>query len=183
MKIEQLMTKNVRACIADDALAIPARIMWEQDCGCVPVVASDGSGLVVGMLTDRDICMAALTQGGRLEEMRVGSAMSTNLRTCRPSHTLGEAQELMSRAQVRRLPVVDSAGQLLGMISLADIASGSAGLHAGSKKAIPKREVADTLAAISRPHSEEAPRARAVRAKSATRARAKPPAPTRAKKR
>ena len=166
MKTEQLMTKNVRTCIADDVLAIPARIMWEQDCGCVPVVSSDGSGLVVGVLTDRDICMATLLQGGRLEEMPVTSAMSTNIQTCQPSDTLSEAEQLMSRAQVRRLPVVDDAGQLLGLISLADIAGGSAGRRGIAKKAIPKRDVADTLAAISRPRGVEAP----------------PPAPTRSKK-
>jgi CBS domain-containing protein len=157
VKTEQLMTKNVRTCIADDVLAIPARIMWEQDCGCVPVVSSDGSGLVVGMLTDRDICMAALMQGGKLEEILVASAMSTDLQTCQPSHTLSEAEQLMSRAQVRRLPVVDDAGQLLGLISMADIAGGSAGMRGISKKAIPKRDVADTLAAIIRPRGVEAP--------------------------
>jgi len=165
VKTEQLMTKNVRTCIADDVLAIPARIMWEQDCGSVPVVSSDGSGLVVGMLTDRDICMAALMQGGKLEEILVASAMSTDLQTCQPSHTLSEAEQLMSRAQVRRLPVVDDAGQLLGLISMADIAGGSAGMRGISKKAIPKRDVADTLAAITRPRGLEAP----------------PPAPTRAR--
>ncbi len=157
MKIEQLMTKNVRTCLVEDVLAVPARIMWERDCGCVPVVSSDGSGRVVGMLTDRDICMAALTQGGKLEDLRVADAMCTEIQSCKPSNTLREAVQLMGQAQLRRLPVVDEAGQLLGLISLADIAANTVGAPGASKKGIPRREVADRFVAISRPHGKPRP--------------------------
>jgi CBS domain-containing protein len=157
MKIEQLMTKNVRTCLAEDVLAVPARIMWERDCGCVPVVASDGSGRVVGMLTDRDICMAALMQGGKLEELRVEGAMCTEISSCKPSSTLREAEQLMCQSQLRRLPVVDEADQLLGLISLADIAANTVGAPGASEKSIPRREVADTLVAICRPRDKSRP--------------------------
>jgi CBS-domain-containing membrane protein len=97
--------------------------------------------------------------------------MSTDIQTCQPSHTLREAEQLMSRVQVRRLPVVDDAGQLLGLVSLADIAAGSVGMRAISKKAIPKRDVADTLVAVSRSRGvtepEQEPEPTPVRAKNA----------------
>jgi CBS domain-containing protein len=157
MKIEQLMTKNVGTCLAEDVLSVPARIMWERDCGCVPVVASDGSGRVVGMLTDRDICMAALMQAGKLEDLRVAGAMCTEIRSCKPSSSLREAEQLMCQAQLRRLPVVDEADQLLGLISLADIAAKTVGAPGASKKSIPRREVADTLVAICHPRVKSPP--------------------------
>jgi CBS domain-containing protein len=96
------------------------RIMWESDCGCVPVVECDGT--VVGMITDRDICMAAYTQGRRLTHMTVEGAASKNLVTIGKDESLRRAEELMRDAQVRRLLVVDSAGRLVGLLSLADLA-------------------------------------------------------------
>jgi CBS domain-containing protein len=129
MNVEQLMTKVVWTCTAGDSLREAARIMWERDCGCVPVVESDGSGRVVGIVTDRDICMAAYLEGRPLDDLLVGDAMARVLRTCRPGDSLGEAEGLMRAAHVRRLPVVDDAGHLLGVLSLADIAR-AAGLAA-----------------------------------------------------
>ena len=74
MTVGDLMTTDVKACGSHDGLDVPARLMWANDCGCVPVV--DESGHVVGMLTDRDICMAALTQGGPLTQLRVSNSMA-----------------------------------------------------------------------------------------------------------
>ena len=122
MKVEQLMTKDVRACRPSHPLNCAAQILWEYDCGIVPIVDEEGLGKVVGTLTDRDICMAAYTQGRNLSEMQVDLAMARKVYSCTPAATLEEAMEKMREAQVGRLPVVDEAGQLLGMISLADIA-------------------------------------------------------------
>jgi CBS domain-containing protein len=122
VKVEHVMSKDVRACRPTDTLSTAARTLWEHDCGAVPVVEGDGSGHVVGMLTDRDVCMAAYTQGRSLCDLSVGSAMSHAPITCAPSNTLEEAAALMQRAQVRRLPVVDESNQLLGVLSLADFA-------------------------------------------------------------
>ena len=78
MKIQNLMTRDVRTCRREDVLVEAARIMWENDCGSVPVV--DAQRHVVGMITDRDICMAAYTRGQRLADMTVESAMSKTIR-------------------------------------------------------------------------------------------------------
>lgn len=68
MKVQDIMTADVETCRLDDTLDRPAAIMWERDCGVVPVV--DDESRIVGMLTDRDICMAAYTQGRPLPEIR-----------------------------------------------------------------------------------------------------------------
>ena len=120
MNVGELMTRDVRTCTASDSLNDTARIMWEGDCGCVPVVEKDGT--VVGMITDRDICMAAYTQGRCLTHMTVGDVASKNVVTIGQDESLRRAEELMRDAQVRRLPVVDSARRLVGLLSLADLA-------------------------------------------------------------
>jgi CBS domain-containing protein len=120
MIIAELMQHDVRTCTAGDSLAVPARIMWEHDCGSVPVIGEDGQ--LTGMITDRDICMAAYTQGRRLTHMTVETAASKNLVTIGKDESLRRAEELMRDAQVRRLLVVDSAGRLVGLLSLADLA-------------------------------------------------------------
>ena len=126
MKVEQLMSAEIRACRADDALNDAAWTMWERDCGCVPVVDDDDQ--VIGMVTDRDIAMSALMQGLPLSRIRVATAMSTDVATVRGDQPLAEAEALMRQRQVRRLPVADGAGRLVGMLSLNDI------VQAGAKR-------------------------------------------------
>jgi len=120
VKIEKLMVKNVLSCFPEDDLRVPARAMWEGDCGSVPVV--DSWSRVIGMITDRDICMAAYTQGRKLEEIRVQDVMSKNVTICKTTDSLEQAEELMRRQEVRRLPVVDADKHLVGLLSLSDIA-------------------------------------------------------------
>jgi len=79
MKAEKIMTREVASCRPDDTLNDAARIMWERDCGFVPVTAEDSGGRVVGIVTDRDLCMAAYTRGQRLADIRVGEVMSTGV--------------------------------------------------------------------------------------------------------
>jgi CBS domain-containing protein len=167
MKVEQLMTKEVSTCGSDDMLNQAARVMWERDCGFVPITEGIESRRVVGIVTDRDICMAAYTQGRTLEQIRIRDVMSTGIRACRPGEDLSDAEATMRRAQVHRLPVVDDAGQLLGVISLADIARESA-RQAGSKTPrVSASEIGETLAAIRQPRAIAAApppaRARAAR--------------------
>lgn len=121
MKVQHLMTKDARSCRPDDDLASAARLLWTTDCGVLPIVVGEGRR-VVGMLTDRDVCMAAWTQGRPLAEIPVEVAMAQDLATCEPSDDVASVLARMRARHVRRLPVVDDAGQLLGIISLVDIA-------------------------------------------------------------
>ncbi len=120
MRVHEIMTREVKRCRADESLAAAARIMWENDCGCVPVV--DGDERVIGIVTDRDVCMAAYTQGKAPSEITVDAAMAHAVATCAPDDPVDDAERTMQRRQVRRLPVVDGAGRLVGILSLNDLA-------------------------------------------------------------
>lgn len=154
MKVERLMTKDVRTCTPEQSLNDVVRVMWETDCGCVPITSEDGTGRVVGMLTDRDACMAAYFNGNNLKQVRARDAMSPEVHSCKPSDTVAEAEQLMRAAQVRRLPVVDEAEQLIGLISLADISRAAARIAKSKsrRKQITEAEIGETLAAISQRH-------------------------------
>jgi len=119
-RVAEVMSKEVASCHMNDSMNRAAQLMWEHDCGCIPVV-DDGSR-VVGIITDRDICMAAYTQGKSLKELPVSLACSSDVQTCRTIDTLARAEELMTHAQVRRLPVVDPMGVLVGLVSMSDLA-------------------------------------------------------------
>jgi CBS domain-containing protein len=117
--VRSLMTVGVRICAPGDSLNKAAQLMWEGDCGCVPVVEA---GNVVGLVTDRDAFMAGYTQGKPLAEISVESAMSKQITSCGPDDSIGDALALMAEARVRRLPVRDASGKLTGILSLADVA-------------------------------------------------------------
>jgi CBS domain-containing protein len=121
MKVEHLMTQDVECCTPDDTLTDAAMIMWRRDCGIAPVVKS-GTQDLVGVVTDRDICMAAATRHVSTDDLFVRDVMGTQIFTCAPTDSLRTAEHRMAEGQVRRIPVTDRAGKLLGMISLNDIA-------------------------------------------------------------
>jgi len=157
MKVEQLMTRTVRACRESDSLNDAARIMWEADCGCVPVLAAgDGGARVAGMITDRDICMAAYFQGRPLTEIGVSSAMAHPAFSCRTTDSLAVALRVVETNQVHRLPVLDAADQLVGMISLADLAREAKREHGRGKPDVGDTQIADAVEHISEPRTSRA---------------------------
>jgi CBS domain-containing protein len=156
MKAEKIMTSDVATCRPDDTLNEAARVMWEHDCGFVPITAEPAGGAVVGILTDRDVCMAAYTRGQRLGEIRVADVMSKDICSCKATDDLDAVEELMRGSQVHRLPVLDRDARLLGVISLADIAR-EALREAGSRsREVTSGEIGVTIAAICRPRAQAA---------------------------
>ena len=157
MRVEKLMKKQVASCPSHENLERAAQVMCELDCGCVPII--DSNAKVVGMLTDRDICMAAYYQGRALGQIPVTSAMSKDVYACLPDDDLTVAEFIMERKQVHRLPVIDDDGLLVGLLSLTDIARRA--VEEEGKKRIRKglkpTEVAHTLAAVSQPREESFP--------------------------
>ncbi|HSQ06033.1 MAG TPA: CBS domain-containing protein [Burkholderiales bacterium] len=146
MNIGQVMTQGVKTCRPQDSLNAAAKLMWDNNCGTVAVVAD---GKVVGMLTDRDICMAAYTQGRALKDMQVSGAMSKGLFACRPDDPLAVAEEAMRANHIRRLPVTDADDHLVGILSLDDIAREAACERmAKTRIEVTAEEVCDTLGAI-----------------------------------
>ena len=154
MKVEQLMTRPVQTCRRGDPLDAVARIMWERDCGCLPVVErGDGALRVVGIITDRDICMAAYTQGRPLSEITVESVMATDVRSCRCTDSVTTALNVLEQNQLHRLPVLDTDDRLIGMLSLTDVAREASREHGRSRKDVTDAQIAEALEAIASPRA------------------------------
>jgi CBS domain-containing protein len=144
MKVSELMCRPVVFCGASDSANTAARLMWEQDVGTVPIVGEDGR--LVGIVTDRDLCMAVYTQGRSLESIPVASAMARDVVSCRPDDPVRVAEKLMRKKMVRRLPVVDAAQRPVGVISLNDIVRRTARRRSDTGR--PEREFVKTMGAI-----------------------------------
>jgi CBS domain-containing protein len=145
MKVKDLMTTDVKRCSPETNLAAAARIMWEGDCGAVPV--TDERDHVVGVITDRDICIAAATRPRTEGEIPVKDVITKALYTCAPNDDVRAALETMKLRKVRRLPVVEQGGRLVGIVSIHDIA-----LRSRTKSAdISPDSVLDTFIAITAP--------------------------------
>jgi CBS domain-containing protein len=147
-QVRDLMVKAVCCCHPSDSLARAAHIMWDHDCGSVIVV--DGNMRVVGIITDRDVCMGAFTHGRSLSEIPVAASFAHRVFTCSPSDSIEHAERLMIEHQVRRLPVVGDDGLLVGVLSVSDLAQGLK--RAGRRKpAVTADELAAVVEAVSRP--------------------------------
>jgi CBS domain-containing protein len=149
MKVENVMKQPAQTCRAEDALNRAAQLMWEHDCGCVPIVQDDGC--VVGMLTDRDICMAAYTRGAPLTALRVQDAMSGTICACHPQDTVADAERIMRANQVHRLPVIDAGGRLVGILSLNDLAQEAVREAAKRRRDVSLAEIGETLGIVCKP--------------------------------
>ena len=148
MKVSELMTRRVRSCSPQHSLDMVMRILFEEDLGALPVVNDEGQPLA--MITDRDVSVAAYTQGKPLWQIPVHSAMSRQLHTAHVSDDLASAERTLRSHQLRRLPVVDESTRLVGMLSLADIAHARAGLRLDTGVEQPLAELALTLRSITR---------------------------------
>jgi CBS domain-containing protein len=144
MIVKELAELDVKSCSPDTDLATAAKIMWDGDCGAVPVVNEDRR--VVGMVTDRDICIAAATRGAKPSDILAKDVMSRDLATCRLGDSVHDALNAMRVARVRRLPVVDDEERLPGIVSMNDLA-----MHAECRPnaAVSGEAFLDTLKAIS----------------------------------
>jgi CBS domain-containing protein len=146
MKVAEVMADDLVTCRADDSLNRAAQLMWERRCGTVAVV--DDAGKAIGVLTDRDVCMAAYTQGRRLDDVAVGSAMSRAVRTVSASAAIEDAEDVMAAHAVRRVVVVGDDARACGLLSIDDIAR--SGAEWDGKGDIDLEQVALTLGEISR---------------------------------
>lgn len=143
MLVRDIMSRDVVTCPVGATAEETARLMWERDVGAVPVV--DDAGAVVGMVTDRDLCMASYIRGLRLSEIPVASVMSRCVKSCPEDAGLGAVGDLMRAFKVRRLPVVDRSGRLVGLVALGDLA-----LHCAQTSLGRFDEVAEVIAGICR---------------------------------
>lgn len=143
MKVKDLMTTDLKTCTPDTTVAEAAHLMWEGDCGILPVVHD---GELVGVVTDRDMYIALATQNVRASQLKVGAVAAKKLATCAPEDDVQAALATMRQARVRRLPVVGFGGTVQGILSMNDIV-----LAAGAGK-LASEEVVQTLQAICAHH-------------------------------
>lgn len=125
MKAGELMTTEPACCTPDDSIQRAAELMKACDCGCVPVVESAESQKLIGVITDRDLAIRALAEG-KGAETKVREVMTSDVCCCHPDDDMATVEDIMTREQVRRVPVIDTAGKCVGMISQADLALNSA---------------------------------------------------------
>jgi CBS domain-containing protein len=140
MKVKEAMTANPVVAGLTTTAAEAAQLMWEADCGVLPVV---DAGRVVGIVTDRDLFIALATRNVSAAELKVGDVARFDVVSCEPEDDLSVALDKMRQRAVRRLPVVGFGGTLLGILSLNDVV-----LSAGSKSGARSADLIDTFQAI-----------------------------------
>lgn len=118
MKVQDVMTSNVKSCRPEVNLATAAAFMWEHDCGVLPV--TDGEGKVIGLITDRDIAIAAATLGPA-SQIAVSDVISGKVYACTLDEDIKAALKTMRHEKVHRLPVVNESGMLQGILSMNDV--------------------------------------------------------------
>lgn len=153
MLIADLMSRQPATCRPRDSLDVAARLMWAGDCGCIPVV--DDAIRPIAMITDRDACMAAHFQGKPLRDIEVREVMSGAVTTCREDDDTAVAHDLMREHQLRRLPVVDGDGLLVGIVSLADLTRATETIPSASTRSKARTELVATVASVTRARGEE----------------------------
>jgi CBS domain-containing protein len=121
MKVREVMSSPAHSCTADTNLAAAAIVMRDYKCGALPVL--DEQGRPIGILTDRDVCMAVARKNRFPAAISVHEVMTPHPLTCSPDTGLTEVVDLMTEHHVRRLPVVDAEGRLVGIVSLNDVAA------------------------------------------------------------
>ncbi len=144
MTVRELQTSNVKTVSPDTDLAVVAKLMWEGDCGAVPVVTDDRK--VIGMITDRDICIAAATRAKPPAEIRAGEVITNHgVHAVKPDDDVRVAMRTMRKHKVRRLPVVDREQPLAGIVSINDLAINASPSLPDS---VPAQEFLETFQAI-----------------------------------
>jgi CBS domain-containing protein len=144
MKVKDLMTTDVKTCTPDTTVAEAGRLMWEGDCGILPVL---DDGALIGVVTDRDMYIALATQNERASRLKVGAVAVRTPATCAPEDDVQAALATMREKRIRRLPVLGFAGTVLGILSMNDIL-----LAAGAGKEVKSEDVIQTLQAICAHH-------------------------------
>ena len=119
MLIKEMMTASPICCKPSDTLDVVAKLMREHDCGIIPVCTATG---LVGVITDRDIACRAVATGKTPHDVRVSDVMTKTVHTVREDENVQAAIDLMKAKQVRRLPVIDADGQVVGIIAPSDLA-------------------------------------------------------------
>ena len=150
MKVKDVMTVGAKACMPETSLADAATLMWDNDCGALPVLNVEDR--VVGIITDRDICFGATTKNRPPSEVSVGEVITGEVFACGPEDDIRDALKTMRRERVRRLPVLGEAGTLEGIVSMNDVVLKAEGQADGRTPELSYGDVVETYKAICAHH-------------------------------
>lgn len=151
MQVSAIMTSNPEMCTPDETCAVAGEIMRRRSCGFVPVVESRDTRFVVGVITDRDLALYLTQKDRRPSEVLVDQCMTRWPKTVAPETDLQEAAQLMEAYGTHRLPVVQY-GQLVGVLSVTDIARLARKLRRDDESTPAERQLADLVESLSSPH-------------------------------
>ena len=143
MKVKEVMTPDAKAIWLTESLTDAAKLMWENDCGVLPII-KDGRK-VIGMITDRDICMAVAMRDTNPSGVSVEEVMTGQVYAVNPEDDIHEALQKMRDHKIRRLPVVDAEGELEGILSMNDVVLKA---NSGAGDSIKYKDVVKTYQAI-----------------------------------
>ena len=146
MKVKDVMTPNATAIWLTESLADAAKLMWENDCGVLPII-KDGRK-VIGMITDRDICMAAAMRDRNPSGISVEEVMTGQVYAVKPEDNIDQALQTMQEHKIRRLPVVSSEGELEGILSMNDVVLNARDSEGAATDSIHYGDVVKTYQAI-----------------------------------
>jgi CBS domain-containing protein len=162
MKVRDVMVRTAASCTPQANLAEAVEILWNRNCGILPVLNSQGN--VIGVVTDRDICIALGTRNRLAGEIPVEEIITGKLFLCKPDDDIRSALMTMAREQVRRLPVVNTEGKLEGILSMDDVILHADRTIAGKTTDLTCDEVVETLKNVYWPHLPELAHKKAARA-------------------
>jgi CBS domain-containing protein len=145
MKIRDVMTTSPACCVPSDSASKAARIMKEMDTGVVPIIDDEQTRRLIGVVTDRDLCLEVVAEARDALTTQVGTCMTKVLICCHPDDDVQKALDLMHGNQVRRIPVVASNGTIQGIVSMADLVF---------NPEIPAGKMHETLKKVSEPTLE-----------------------------
>src|SRR5271157_77234 len=151
MRVEQLMRSDVHTVAKGASLERAVMLMAQYNCGCVPVV--DQARHIVGIVTDRDVCMAVLREKKLLQNIAVDEVMSTKVHVCSTEDSVAYVAHLMESTGVRRLPVLDEDETLAGIISLYDLANEASREVGSTERDLLFSDLGRTLLAVSGSHA------------------------------
>jgi CBS domain-containing protein len=122
MKVKDIMTKDPACCTDRTSLHDVAQMMADYDCGCIPVIEDQDNKKLIGVITDRDMTLRTIAHNKNPLQMIAGEVMTEMVMTVTPDMSVEDCVSVMEKNQIRRVPVVDEAGNLYGIVAQADIA-------------------------------------------------------------
>lgn len=163
MRVEDAMMRTPVCCGPETNLGGATELLWSRDCGILPIV--DAQQMVIGVITDRDLCIALGTRNQLPGKVAVGDVMSGTVYSCRPEDDIHAALDTMARNRVRRLPVISKEGHLEGILSMDNVVLHADPAGAGKTAELAPRDIVVTLQRIYGPRVPQVVEARAATAR------------------